>query len=56
MENRIEVANNLGRVVDKAQHRGFSKWDSYVSRGNHDTILQVNLLCDNFGQFNKLLN
>lgn len=56
MENRIEVANNLGRVVDKAQHTGFSKWDSYVSRGNHDTILQVNLLCDHLGQFNKLLN
>lgn len=41
MENRIEVANKLGRVVDRAQHGGLAKWDSSVSRGNHDTILQI---------------
>lgn len=43
MENRIENATKLGRVPKEAtsKHKGFSHWDSYSSRRDHDTILQV---------------
>lgn len=43
MENRIELAKNMDRVSKNASmgHKGFSKWDSFSSRNDHDTILQV---------------
>jgi len=46
MEKRIEDATKLKRVPAEARlkHRGFSQWDSYSSKRDHDTILQVNCL------------
>ena len=46
MEKRIEDATKLKRVPQEARskHRGFSQWDSYSSKRDHDTILQVNCL------------
>ncbi|XP_058787973.1 cellulose synthase-like protein E1 [Vicia villosa] len=43
MESRIENATKLKRVPKEARlkHRGFSQWDSYSSRRDHDTILQI---------------
>ncbi|KAF3453294.1 hypothetical protein FNV43_RR03734 [Rhamnella rubrinervis] len=43
MENRIENATKLGQVPKEARskHKGFSHWDSYSSRHDHDTILQI---------------
>ncbi|PIN03406.1 Cellulose synthase (UDP-forming) [Handroanthus impetiginosus] len=43
MENRIELAKKIGKISKNAlfEHRGFSKWDSFSSRGDHDTILQI---------------
>ncbi|KAF2286224.1 hypothetical protein GH714_011894 [Hevea brasiliensis] len=43
MEDRIETATKLGRIPEEARlkHRGFSQWDSYSSRHDHDTVLQI---------------
>lgn len=43
MENRIQTATKLGRITEDIgmKHRGFSQWDSYSSRVDHDTILQI---------------
>ncbi|KAK7305268.1 hypothetical protein VNO77_43170 [Canavalia gladiata] len=43
MERRIEDAIKLGGVPKEARskHMGFSQWDSYCSRRDHDTILQI---------------
>ncbi|XP_009793109.2 cellulose synthase-like protein E1 isoform X1 [Nicotiana sylvestris] len=43
MANRIEGVCRAGVIPDKAilEHTGFSKWDSYSSKGNHASILQV---------------
>ncbi|XP_057428900.1 cellulose synthase-like protein E1 isoform X1 [Lotus japonicus] len=43
MEKRIEDATKLNEVPKEARlkHRGFSQWDSYSSRRDHDTILQI---------------
>ncbi|XP_061353157.1 cellulose synthase-like protein E1 [Gastrolobium bilobum] len=43
MERRIEDATKLGGVPKEARlkHKGFSQWDSYSSRRDHDTILQI---------------
>ncbi|KAK9269530.1 hypothetical protein L1049_001306 [Liquidambar formosana] len=42
MTNRIETASKLGRIPEvRTQHDGFSQWDSFSSRRDHDTILQV---------------
>ncbi|KAG8657788.1 hypothetical protein MANES_03G090316v8 [Manihot esculenta] len=43
MEDRIETATKLGRIPEEAylKHRGFSQWDSYSSRHDHDTIIQI---------------
>ncbi|MQL05595.1 hypothetical protein EI015_26345, partial [Escherichia coli] len=43
MKIRIEDATKLGRVPKEARlkHKGFSQWDSYSSRRDHDTILQI---------------
>ncbi|XVF70906.1 hypothetical protein PTKIN_Ptkin11bG0200100 [Pterospermum kingtungense] len=43
MENRIEAATKLGHLSEEisSKHKGFSQWDSYVSQGDHDTILQI---------------
>ncbi|XP_011097753.1 cellulose synthase-like protein E1 [Sesamum indicum] len=43
MEDRIELAAKLGKIPKSAllEHRGFSKWDSFSSRRDHDTILQI---------------
>ncbi|KAK7387180.1 hypothetical protein VNO78_27753 [Psophocarpus tetragonolobus] len=43
MEKRIEDATKLGEVPKEARlkHKGFSYWDSYFSRRDHDTILQI---------------
>lgn len=44
MERRIEDATKLNEVPKEAllKHNGFSQWDSYSSRRDHATILQVN--------------
>ena len=46
MENRIENLTKVGDISedDRSRHKGFSEWDSYWSRRDHDTILQVHLL------------
>lgn len=46
MEQRIEDSTKLKRVPQEARlkHSGFSQWDSYSSKRDHDTILQVNFL------------
>lgn len=43
MERRIEDATKFGEVPKEARlkHKGFSQWDSYSSRRDHDTILEV---------------
>ncbi|KAM5582646.1 cellulose synthase-like protein E1 [Rosa sericea] len=43
MENKIENAVKLGRVSEevRSKHRGFTQWDSYSSKRDHDTILQI---------------
>ncbi|CAI9088199.1 OLC1v1022464C1 [Oldenlandia corymbosa var. corymbosa] len=41
MEGRIELVTKIGRIPNKAEHKGFASWDSSSSRGNHDTILQI---------------
>ncbi|KAJ7960952.1 putative Cellulose synthase [Quillaja saponaria] len=43
MENQIENAAKLGRIPEeiRSKHKGFSQWDSYSSRRDHDTILQI---------------
>ncbi|EPS62612.1 hypothetical protein M569_12177, partial [Genlisea aurea] len=43
MENRIEAAEKLDRKSKNAvfAHKGFSSWDSFISRTDHDTILQI---------------
>ncbi|KAG8365161.1 hypothetical protein BUALT_Bualt18G0075500 [Buddleja alternifolia] len=43
MENRIELAKKLGNFSKNAllEHRGFSKWDTFSSKGDHDSILQI---------------
>lgn len=43
MEERIELARKLGSVSKNAvmEHKGFAKWESFVSKRDHDTILQI---------------
>ncbi|KAJ1441227.1 Nucleotide-diphospho-sugar transferase [Sesbania bispinosa] len=43
MESRIENAAKLGQVAEevRSKHKAFSQWDSYSSRHDHDTILQI---------------
>ncbi|CAJ1971519.1 unnamed protein product [Sphenostylis stenocarpa] len=42
MKRRIEDATKLGVPSEaRSKHNGFSQWDSYSSRRDHDTILQV---------------
>ncbi|KAJ4829063.1 hypothetical protein Tsubulata_004399 [Turnera subulata] len=43
MKDRIESAARLGRIPEEVhlKHKGFSQWDSYTSKGDHDTILQI---------------
>ena len=46
MENRIENVTKVGDISedDRSRHKGLSEWDSFWSRRDHDTILQVHLL------------
>ncbi|XAR56802.1 Cellulose synthase (UDP-forming) [Bertholletia excelsa] len=43
MEDRITTAAKLGRIPDnlRLEHKGFSQWNSFSSREDHDTILQI---------------
>ncbi|KAL5972446.1 hypothetical protein ACLOJK_041701 [Asimina triloba] len=43
MENRILAAIKLGRVPEdiKAQHKGFSEWNSVESSRNHQAIVEI---------------
>ncbi|KAI5321332.1 hypothetical protein L3X38_030403 [Prunus dulcis] len=43
MENEVEDAVKLGRISEevRSKHKGFSQWDTYSSRRDHDTILQI---------------
>ncbi|KAL5548650.1 hypothetical protein UlMin_003881 [Ulmus minor] len=43
MENCIEIATKLGQIPEdeRSKLKGFSHWDSYSSRLDHDTILQI---------------
>ncbi|XP_017979632.1 PREDICTED: cellulose synthase-like protein E1 [Theobroma cacao] len=43
MENRIEAAAKPGCLSEelRSKHEGFSRWDSYVSQRDHDTMLQI---------------
>ncbi|KAL2495846.1 Cellulose synthase-like protein E1 [Forsythia ovata] len=55
MEKKIELAKKLERVSKSAllEHRGFSKWDKFSSRGDHDTILQI-LIDGQDAEFNDI--
>lgn len=46
MESRVEKASKLGKVreEDYSNYKGFSQWDSYSSKRDHDTILHVCIL------------
>ena len=43
IENKIVTATKLGRISEEVRldHKGFSQWDSFSSRRDHDTIFQV---------------
>ncbi|XP_022941006.1 cellulose synthase-like protein E1 [Cucurbita moschata] len=43
MESRIKAAVELGRVPEeiRSSSKGFSQWETYTSRRDHDTILQI---------------
>ncbi|CAK8565759.1 unnamed protein product [Lathyrus sativus] len=43
MESRVENASKLGKVPEEeySNHNEFSQWDSYSSKRDHDTILQI---------------
>ncbi|XP_028785454.1 cellulose synthase-like protein E1 [Neltuma alba] len=43
MERRIEDATKSGQVPRdvRSMHKGFSQWDAYSSRRDHDTILKI---------------
>ncbi|KAJ1441226.1 Nucleotide-diphospho-sugar transferase [Sesbania bispinosa] len=43
MESRIEYATKLKGVPkeERLKHKGFSQWDSYSSRRDHGTIIQI---------------
>jgi hypothetical protein len=43
MADRIETATMLGRIPEEVrlEHEGFSQWDSYSSKRDHDTILKA---------------
>ncbi|KAJ7960951.1 Cellulose synthase, partial [Quillaja saponaria] len=43
MENQIENAAKLGRIPEeiRSKHKGFSQWDTYSSRRDHDPIVQI---------------
>ncbi|KAL1369964.1 hypothetical protein AAHE18_01G025800 [Arachis hypogaea] len=43
MEKRIQDSTKMGEVPKEARlkHKGFSQWDSYSSKLDHDTILQI---------------
>ncbi|XP_042065291.1 cellulose synthase-like protein E2 [Salvia splendens] len=43
MENRIELAKKLGTVSKSTliEHTGFSSWDSYTPKTDHDAILHI---------------
>ncbi|KAK7305265.1 hypothetical protein VNO77_43167 [Canavalia gladiata] len=43
MESRIENVTKVGQVPEEVRlkHKGFSQWNSYCSRRDHDTVLQI---------------
>ncbi|KAK2640138.1 hypothetical protein Ddye_027933 [Dipteronia dyeriana] len=43
MESRIRRAAKLGRLSEeqRSKHKGFSQWETYSSKQDHDTILQI---------------
>ncbi|THU72498.1 hypothetical protein C4D60_Mb04t12780 [Musa balbisiana] len=43
MEDRIKVATDFGRVASSVnkQHKGFSEWNSQITPGNHQAIVQI---------------
>ncbi|KAK1584491.1 hypothetical protein Q3G72_033449 [Acer saccharum] len=43
MESRIRRAANVGRLSEeqRSKHEGFSQWETYSSKQDHDTILQI---------------
>ncbi|KAI6690786.1 hypothetical protein NL676_027614 [Syzygium grande] len=43
MKNRIETAHELGRISEdiRSKRKEFSQWDSYISRHDHDTFLEI---------------
>ncbi|GAB4858547.1 hypothetical protein Ancab_010022 [Ancistrocladus abbreviatus] len=43
MADRIERITGLGRVPDEVrnEHEGFSQWESYISKNDHDTFLKI---------------
>ncbi|XP_050371387.1 cellulose synthase-like protein E1 [Argentina anserina] len=43
MENKIETAVKLGSISEEVRsiYKGFAKWNSYSSRRDHDTVLQI---------------
>lgn len=54
MESRIENAAKVGQVPEEVRpkYKGFSQWDSYTSRRDHDTILQVNCFLNMINSIN----
>ncbi|XP_057752664.1 cellulose synthase-like protein E1 isoform X2 [Arachis stenosperma] len=43
MESRIENAGKVGEVAEeiRSKHKGFSQWNSFSSRRDHDAIIQI---------------
>ncbi|KAL1369962.1 hypothetical protein HN51_000302 [Arachis hypogaea] len=43
MESRIENASKVGEVAEeiRSKHKGFSQWNSFSSRRDHDAIIQI---------------
>ena len=43
MEMRIEAATKLNRIPEhiRKEHKGFREWNSVLSKGDHQSILQV---------------
>ena len=46
MEDRIESAIEMGKIPKeiKDQHKGFSEWNSNVTKEDHQSIVQVILV------------
>ena len=58
MEDRIESAIEMGKIPKeiKDQHKGFSEWNSNVTKEDHQSIVQVILVFLFIIKFNLCLH